>query len=301
MKLFFKTVFIVVFFLGTTHCGPNQTDGPSILNNEFAGVGPAMAISAIADETYYGRVLFKSNGGQLYGAAIRFDLNTNSSSTAFFSNFYLDRLVLFVNMTTAIPIVTSPVNLNVNPSYSYLTNGLSISNVTSRYVGFNIDFGNNANFTSDVMSAAAIFTRDFSTFVGGDNSSFFFIAQKASSLPVVTSGDLFGEWIMLDFGVTGHGTLDIGSPSRLAAGGIGGTGYTIFKGSNISNSLIYGGEFYLTDSGTGAVGLGYDSTPPFDSTITMDGTVDGAFLLSPSKKFILGFDARNNRYFAGSR
>lgn len=296
-----RFLFILSLILGTTtQCGPNRTDGASILNNEFARGGPALSITSIAEETYYGRVLFRSQGGQLYGAAIRFDLNTNSSSTAFFSHFYLDRLVLFVNMTTAVTLISSPVNLNVTPSYSFGGNGLSISNVTSRHVGFNINFGDNTHF-SDLVSAAAIFTRDFSTFVGGDNSSFFFIAQKASSMPAVTSGDLLGEWIMMDFGVNGHGVLDIGAPSRLAAGGIGGAGHTVFKGANIANILIYGGEYYLTDAGTGAVGLGYDSTPPYDSTITMDGTVDGAFLLSPSKQFVLGFDARNNRYFAGSR
>lgn len=301
MKLSLGFLSFLISFLGVTGCGPTQSDGLSLLTNEFAGVGPAMSIASISEETYYGRVLFRSNGGQLYGAAIRFDIDTNSSSTAFFSNFFLDRLVLFVNMTTAVPVVTSSVNLSVPTSYSYASNGLSISNITSRHVGFNINFGDNTNFTSDVLNAAAVFTRDFSTFIGGDNSSFFFIAQKASSLPTVSAGDLLDSWLMLDFGVSGHGVLSIGSPSRLVAGGIGGAGYTIFKGANAAGAGLYGGEYYLTDAGAGAVALGYDSTGPFDSSITMDGTVDGAFLLSPSKKFLLGFDARNNRYFAGSR
>ncbi len=291
----------MLIFVGTgTGCGPNQSDGSSILDNEFTSVGSSLSIAKISGETYYGRLLFKSNSGQLYGAAVHFNINTDSSTTAFFSDFILDRLVLFVNMTTAVAIITSPVDLNVNPSYSFGGNGLSVSDISARRIGFNINFGNNANL-SDVVSAAAVFTRDFSTFVGGDNATFFFIAQKASSLGAVTGADLLGAWFMIDFQVAGYGALILGSPSKMAVGGSGGRGYTVFRGTDLSGSVSYGGEYNLTDAGTGASGLGYDSTPQDASSITMDGTVDGAFLLSPSKRFILGFDARSNKYFAGSR
>lgn len=296
--------FIVVVFAPATlllsgGCFPSGSeDAISSFDNEFTSTGTALSISKIADEKYYGRVLFRS-AGNLYGAAISFNLNTNDAQTAYFANFSLDRLVLFVNITTAITIISSPVDLSVPGSYSFASNGLSISDTLSRYVGFNINFGNNANIT-DVFSAAAVFTRDFTTLVGGDDSTFFFIAQKASSLPTVTESDLLGRWYMIDFGVTGFGNIQLGSLSRLTAGGTGGAGHTIFTGINITGERVYGGEFKMTDSGVGASGLGYDSTPTGDD-ITMDGTVDGVFLLAPSKKFILGFDARNDRYFAGSR
>ena len=282
-------------------CAGGNGQSGSILDNEFTSVGSAMSSSKIAeDSTYYGRLLFKSNSGQLYGASIRFGLKTNNSSSAYFADFYLDRLVLFANMTTVVPVVTSPVNLNVPGSYSFSTNGLTITDTLNRRVGFNINFGNNVN-VSDVLNAAAVFTRDFSTMVGGDNSTFFFIAEKASSMASVTAADLLGAWFMIDFKVAGHGLLDIGIPSKMAVGGTGGAGFTVFRGTSMTGATVYGGEYHISDAGTGASGIGYDSTPEDASTISMDGTVDGAFLLAPSKRFILGFDARNDKYFAGSR
>lgn len=305
MKRFFSSSLLILASCAglVSGCSVGSSSGSSILDNEFTSVGSAMAANKIAeDSTYYGRVLFRSGSGQLYGASIHFVLKTNNTNSAFFADFYLDRLVLFANMTTAVPIVTSSINLNVSGAYSFASNGMTITDVLNRQVGFNLNFGNNANFT-DVLNASALFTRDFSTMVGGDNSTFFFIAEKANSIGTVSPADFLGAWYMIDFSVGGHGVLNIGVPSKMAVGGTGGSGgnYTVFRGTGIAGNVLYGGEYYLTDAGTGASGLGYDSTPEDAGSIRMDGTVDGAFLFAPSKRFILGFDARNNKYFAGSR
>jgi hypothetical protein len=298
--------FIFLVLLTQLSCGQIGGGGASSFANKFTALGTNLTLDSVTtpaflgSTSYYGRVLFK-NSGLVYSGSFHFNLVKNDDSAGYFSGFFLDRLVLLAGMNSSVPIVTSSINLSVGPSYNATSNALLITNAERRYVGLNIDFGNNTGILTDVINAAAVFSSDFSTFVGGDNSTFFFIAQKATSLPAVTVADFNKAWAVIDFSVSGFGQLTLREFSKIAFSGIGSLGYNVFKGKNVFNgSLAYAGEMNITDSASGACGLSFDATPDGGDPIGGSGSVDGAFLVSPNKDFILGFDSRKNYYFAGS-
>lgn len=306
MKLIVILLVSSVIIAGCSGGGGGGGGGGGSASNKFTAssapltvddmVSPAKSAAGIlTSTTYYGRVLYTS-GGHLFGASIHFTLNKNNGTTAYFTNFYLDRLVQVTAYNSATAIVTTSTNLNVPGSYNSGTNGVSIGSATSRFVNFNLDFGDNTNF-ADISNAGVIFSSDFSTMVGGNNLSFFFIAQKASSLPAVSSSDIQSSWSLANFTVNGSGSIVLASTSTVSVAGTGGHGLLAFTGSSGGSS--FAGETSLTDSGTGVFIFGFDSTPV--GTPSADGTLDGAFLLSPDKKFILGYDDVNAQYFAASK
>jgi hypothetical protein len=233
----------------------------------------------------------------VYGASVHFSLNKESDSYAYFSDFYLDRLVRYDSYSGATSIVTTSTNLSVASAYSS-TNVLRIRSSTSRFIAFSVDFGNNT-YVSDIVDAGVIFSSDFTTMVGGNNSTFFFIAQKASSMASVSSADIQTTWLLANFAVDSTGLASVSSTASVTPSGTGGRGLLAFTGQN-SSTGAFKGETALTDSGVGAFVFGFD-TSGGSGTATADGTIDGAFLLSPNKDFLLGYNFLNDRYFAASR
>lgn len=311
MKTITRSLLVLAVVTVLSGCS-GSSGGPSTSSstNKFTSSGSAITIDSITSsvsgssltaqatsQVYYGRVLYVS-GSNLYAASIHFTLNKDSSTAAYFSNFSLDRLVQVSSITAATAVVSSPMDLNVTAAYNSSTNGLSITNATSRFVRFNLDFGDNTHF-ADVTNAGVIFSSDFSTMVGGNNSSFFFIAQKASSMASVSNSDLVATWSLANFTVSGAGSISVSSTSSVSVSGTGGHGLNAFTGIN-SNVGAFKGEVTLNDSGTGVYLFGYD-TSGGSGTPTADGQVDGGFLLSPDKQFILGYSIYDGVYFAASR
>lgn len=276
--------------------------GGTTNTNKFTMTGStALTVDAItssksASTTYYGRALMAS-GGNLYGASFHFTLNKNTATTAYFSDFFLDRFVTVTAYNSATAQVTSSTNLSVTASYNATTNGLSITNATSRFVGFNINFGN-TTYLQNISNAAVMFSNDFTTMVGGDNSTFFFIAQKASSMPNATSTDTQSSWGLANFTVSNSGNIAVSSTSTVNVSGTGGNGLVAFKGTS-SDGTTFQGESSMTDAGTGLFMFGFDGGS--HATPTADGRLDGAFLLSPDKSYMLGYDKMDGIFFAGSR
>lgn len=253
---------------------------------------------AVAQQDYYGRALMKDTGGTVYAAAFHFTLNKNDSSTAYFSDFYIDYMTEITGYATSTDVVTSPTLITLTSnSYNAMTNSVSIANASSRFVNFNIDFSNNP-YLSSISNAGVIFTNDFNTMVGGDNASFFFIAQKASSLPTVSAGDLLGTFKLVNFSISGAGSIAIDSTSTVKVEGTGGSGYTAFTGQD-SQGNSFQGELTLNNANTGALMFGYDNnggTPP-----TVTSSYAGAFLFAPDKSCVLGYDTASSLFFAASK
>lgn len=305
MKVFFG--FLAAFVL--TACsggGGGGGSGALTSSNKFSASGTPITIDDIVSAskasapastsaTYYGRVLV-SDSGTLYGASIHFTLNKHDATTAYFSDFYVDRLAQLTGYDSATGLITTPSDLGVSGVYNALTNSISIANASSRFVSFNVDFGDNTHF-DDISNAGVVFSSDFSTMVGGNNLNFFFIAQKASSMPSVSATDIKTSWNLANFTVSG-GTILFTSTSSVTVGGTGGHGLIAFSGSD-SLGTSFGGETSLADAGTGIFVFGFDSTPT--GTPSADGTLDGVFLLSPDKSYVLGYDDMNGNYFAASK
>lgn len=297
----------IQFILSCSGGGSSDTAGGGD-TNKFTMSGSDITIDGITSsasglsvqpmstsQTYYGR-FFSTDGINYFAGSVHFTLNKNDNSSAYFSNFYLDRMVQLTGYTTNTVIVSSSTNLLAPGAYNATTNSLQIQNAATRYIGFKIDFGNNT-YLADVPNALVLFSRDFSTMIGGDNATFFFIAQKASSLPPASISDLTTTWKYINFSISLGPVITLGNTGVVTVGGIGGHGLSAFNGS--TNGTSFQGEVGLNDSTSGISIYGYDSgahNPPM-----ADGTADGGFLLSPDKNYFLGFSFSARSYFGGSR
>lgn len=306
-----KFVILASYLLTVFSCsggGGSDAAAGSTDTNKFTSAGTNISIDGITSslsgssvttlttQTYYGR-FFSKSGGSYYAGSVHFTLNKNDNTTAYFSNFFLDRMVQLTAYNTNSVIVNSATDLVAPGAYNATTNSIQIQDASKRYVSFKLDFGNNANI-ADIPNAGIIFSKDFSTMIGGDNSTFFFIAQKASSLPGSLVSDLLTSWKYVNFSVTNGPVFTLINTGSFSVSGTGGNGLTAFTGSNSAGS-VFQGETTINDSGAGIFLYGYDSTP--GGTPTADGTVDGGFLLSPDKQYILGFDFISRNYFGASR
>lgn len=292
-------------------CSDDKSNDEDSSSNNFTASGQAISIDditttstssltasntgyeALSTEAYYGRFLYYDSSN-LYGGIVKFNINKENNSTAFFSDFSLLYFARVDSFTSSTPLVTSEFDLNVNSAYSS-SNSISIENSTSRFVDFSVDFGDNTYFP-DIDDASVIFSSDFSTLVGGNDSTFFLIAQKASSAGNLSLSDITASWSFAHFTVSGLGNIEIQSTSSVTASGTGGNGYTAFKGTN-SEDGFFDGELSLIDSTAGIFifGLGYGSGTPTARQTT------GLFLVSPDKRFVLGANFRNGIYFVGNK
>lgn len=270
--------------------------GNSVSIDGITSTGTSAELGAQSVQQYFGRVLI-ANSSNLYSGTFSFKLNKHSSTQAYFSDFSVDRLVQINSLSSVTPIITSPTDMTVNPAYSASGNSVTISSSTKRFVSLKIDFGNNTYF-SDVPNAGVMFSNDLSTMVGGDNSSFFFIAQKATSIPSVSISELVNSWGLVNFTVDGGGTIDIVSTSTVTVGGTGGNGLTAFKGQT-PGVAAFQGEAALIDPVGGVLAFGFDDSTT--GTPTAYGPIHGVFLISPDKQYMLGLNADQGTYFAGSR
>jgi hypothetical protein len=276
--------------------------------NKFTATGTSATINDLVSTTstsnaqplstsaqYYGRFL-STDGSFLYSGTVRFSITKESDSTAYFTSFYLDYLSK-VSFSSPTVIVSSQHDPLVPTSYDSSDNHISIADGTSRFISFKINFGDNT-YVSDIPTAGMIFSSDLTTIVGGDNLSFFFIAQKTSSQPAVSTSDLEATWKLANFTVSSSGGITVTSTSTVTVGGTGGNGYTAYTGTH-STAGNMSGEIALTDSTSGAFVYGPD--PNADQTTPTASSLYGGFLLSADKNFVLGVDAVNGIYFAASK
>jgi hypothetical protein len=188
--------------------------------------------------------------------------------------------------------------LSVSSSYSATDNSLTITSGNSRYIKLNLTFGNTAHIGSKIANAGGIFSYDFNTLVGGDNSTYVFIAQTASTHTLISTPDLKYAWSLAKFSINASGDISLGEKTSLTVSGTGGTGYTAFSGTNAG--VAFEGETRLTDSELGLFLFDYDSTVG-NGPATGDGTNDGIFALSPNKNSIIVYDFSSKVFFAGNR
>ncbi len=287
-------------------CGSVGAGGASKMMNAFTRIGTPLTIDALVagagtfstQQTYYGRALVK-NGADLYGMTFRFTLNKESNLSAYFSNFQVLRLVLLNGFMNALPLISSPTTISVPSGHNPATNHLALVDAAVRTAKFDLNFGANT-YLRNIASAGIVVADDFRTIAGGNNGSFFFIAQKATSIPRAASTDLAQPFTLIEFGVNASGTLnfrDLWSFSSINGGG--GTGYEPFRMTTPEGSRQEG-EFQLVDSESGIFVLGFDATPG-DGTPTASHGLEGIFLLSPDRQLILAYNLTNAAYWAGSR
>lgn len=262
----------------------NGSSSSSSLNTSFVTVSSSAPF-------YFGRFIYYDSSS-IFTGAVKFKVNKNDDDSAYFSDFSLEYLSEVLSVSSSDSLVTDSTDLDVDPDYDSSSNQITIANATSRFVAFDIDFGNNDYF-SDIEDAGVFFSADFSTMVGGNNSTFFFIAQKVTSQPDVSSSAIEGDWAVITFSVGSTGSITANSTASVSIGGTGGNGFTGFTGTN-SSSGDFDGELSLTDATAGCFMFGYGSG---DGTMTALG-INGGFLVSADQNLAVGIDLSSGLYFA---
>lgn len=290
-------------------CGGVGAGAVSKTMNAFTRAGAPLTIdrlvadagalgAASTQQTYYGRALVR-NGGDLYGLTFRFTLNKQSNIAAYFSNFQILRLVRLNGFLNAIPLVTSATTISVPSGHNAATNNLVLVDAALRTAKFDLNFGVNL-YLPNIASAGFVTADDFRTIAGGNAGSFFFIAQKATSIPRAANQDLALPFTLVDFGVNASGALNFRELwSFSSIGGAGGGGYEPFRMTTPGGGRQEG-EFQLVDSESGFFVFGFDATPG-DGTPTASHGLEGALLLSPDRQLLLAHDLTHAAYWAGSR
>lgn len=305
------SIFILILFCLLTSCestspGTSDDDGDSSSGGNWSEAGEALTIddivngdgsgSSLTKEVatsssaafYFGRFLFY-DGTYLFTGSVKFKLNKNDDSSAYFSDFTMEHYSEVTGADSHSNIVTSSTDLAVSGAFDASDNHVEIADATERFVAFDLDFGDNDYF-GDITSAGVIFSSDFTTMAGGDCSNFFFIAQKVASQPDVSVSALLGDYSGLNFAVNcSTGGITLENTFSVTAGGTGPNGFTAFTGTN-SEDGTFSGETALTDSTSGAFLFSYDGL-----------NTAGAFLVSADQSLALGIDVTSGLYFAAER
>lgn len=315
MKSTFRVAPLLLFLVIFAACGGGGSDTPDTTQNQnqasstprnWSAASSALTIDAIVNTPaagkavyttapfYYGRFLY-TDQVNLYTGSVKFKLNKEDDSHAYFSDFTLEHYSKVTDYDEHADLIASSKDLQVEGSYDLNSNNATIDNATSRFVAFDLDFGNNAYF-GDITNAGVIFSADFTTMAGGNNATFFFIAQKTDAQPDVSLDSLSGKWNVINFTVSSRGIINKTSTSSVTVGGTGGHGFTGFIGTN-SRSVAFDGELALTDPTSAAFVFGYGSG---NGTMSAYG-MDGAFLVSADESLALGVDITNAYYFAAEK
>lgn len=284
--------------------------GVSSAQNAFTRLGSTLTIDRLVttagtsslgghstSSDYFGRALIK-NGSSLYAMTFRFTLNKQNDLAAYFSNFQILRLVLLGGFANAVPLVTTPVTVTVPSGHNAANNNLVLADAALRAATFDLQLTGSAYLTR-ITSAGIVVADDFRTMAGGDDGAFFFIAQKASSIPSAANEDLVAPFTLVDFSVGAQGGLRFEDLWNFSSVGAGGGGEEAFRMTTPAGARREG-EFRLVDSASGIFVFGFDATVG-DGAPTASQGVEGCLLLSPDRELLLAYDLTGATYWAGSR
>lgn len=293
MKSIFSCAFsgLVLAFLVACSSSSSSNDGSGSSGsvNKFSASSRAMTATDLAPATragtqaYYGSFLYK-NGADYYAGGINFTLENNGTNV-YFKTLAFEKVVLFNTYNSSGSVATTGVSCFSNGSHNATTNFINVSDTTSRFVKFSVNVGGvctGAGF-SDISNAGVVFSNDFVTMAGGDNSSFFFMAQKATAQGTFSLTDVDGTSSLYWFTVDGSG-----NPSAVSGNA---ASVTTTNGSWQTTSST--GSLKLVDSAIGSYLFKYSTTGA--------SSIDGGFIMTPNKSFLLGIDLTSGYYFASSR
>jgi hypothetical protein len=286
-------------------CG--SSGGSTASTNQFSTSGSQMTITDLATTTSGGTttevvdyvgVIGILSSSLLYSASVKFKVNKQSDTQAYFSNVTVEHCTKISHdgtLTGSSSLISTSTDLSVTSAFSATTNSITIEDASLRYVDFVLAFGN-ANPSSCPIPASitgvGVCTTDFSTCAGGDDASYIFIFQKGTSLSTCSASDITGSWKALNFDVSSSDFSSV-STSTVTVGAVADSTATFTGEDSVSGA--FAGTVGLNDANTCGYLFTYDQ-----STHALGGSIDGAFLMAPSaaKDLVLGYDFESGRYFA---
>ena len=288
------------FFLFLTACGGGGTDtvfqGSSKISiadlstSELSG-------AALTNESFIGNIGILSDGS-LYSATVKFKINKQSDSSAYFSDVVLERCSKANHdgtLSGSTALVSAASNLLTSASFGAVSNTLTIEDEDLRYLDFVMSFDNTSLNGCPIpasITGTVVCTKDFSSCGGGDDANYIVLFQKGTSIATCDINNLIGSWNSLNFSVSSGdfvldstSTISVKDPSVEQA---------TFTGNN-SVSGAFSGVVALNDENTCGYLVQFDQ-----NTHALAGDVDAAFLLIPgiTKDVLLGYDFYNGIYFA---
>jgi hypothetical protein len=283
-------IFSGIFILATSIAcsgGGSGGGGGGTATNKFSAAGRDMTLSDLAPETrsgseeYHGSFLYK-NGGNFASGSFHFILE-NDGTNVKFKSFSFGKVV----ETSTFPATPTEVTAGVTCFSNVVdpaTNMIVMTDSTRREVRLDLDLGVTCNADiADLTNVGILFSSDFSTFVGGDNATFFMIAQKASASPTYAASNIAGVLNMFWFSIDVNGVF-VEEPDYDGSVTVSGTSWSAGENS---------GTLKATDSTSGGFLYKYITTPA--------NNIDGGFLVSPDKNFVMGIDLIEDVYFAASK
>lgn len=278
-------------------CGGGASVGASTVNtNKFSMSSRAMtaddiAPHAITTQDYKGTMVSYDAGSHTVGvSSIAFTVENNGTEI-FFKTFSIDKLSTVADSNVAgapVPDIATNKVCFSNGAHG-ASNYIQISDGANRLVKFSAPIHDGlctSGNVSDITEAGILYSNDFSTFVGGDNGTFFFMAQKATATPTYSLADVTGNYPLLWFGVnTGTGAISTNVTQMSPKVSVG----------NGTWSGISSGAIALPEPSVGAY--------LYSDTAATGSGVAGAFIMSPDKLFLLGVDLTEGYplYFAASK
>lgn len=269
--------------------GGGGGSGGGTATNKFSGSSRAMTAADVAPtsrtgiQTYYGSFLYKT-GSDVYAGGINFTLENNGAQL-YFKTFAFEKVIHYTAYNASGSQLTAGQSCFTNGTYNATTNFVNINSTANRLVNFSVDLQATCNGAgiADINNAGVIFSNDFTTMAGGDNASFFFLAQKASSQGTFTLANMDGTANLYWFDVDNSGNITTVTSNSASV--------TTTSGSWTTADTS--GVLKLADSATGAYIYKYNHTGA--------SSIDGGFVVTPDKNFLMGIDLVTGYYFAASR
>lgn len=225
---------------------------------------------------------------ELFTGVLKFNINKDDNQYGHFSDVTLERYMKIKKFKEdPVSFIDSSQNLEILGALGNL-NYIRLDTYGDRMGSLRMFFNKPGVMDNDTNDAAVIFSKDASTFVGG-NKNWMFIAQKAQTASAISEQASDGLWKTLSFSAA-RGYILKGTVSLLNIGGLGPHSLKAFSGINESGS--FKGEMKLMDALSGMYAYAYDYDP---------GSLSGMFLISPDTHYIYGIDFMGEGMFAGHK
>ncbi|EQC45283.1 hypothetical protein [Bacteriovorax sp. Seq25_V] len=302
--------FCYIFLLLLCSCSDSKieisafnSNGPTTINDVTDATDqPEVQKPEVTPTPFQGRFI-TSIGSETFGGTISFQIVKKEDGKAYFKKFSLDHFVKIKKYFVTEEIQTDSREFNISKEYDEIKNSIILENTETNYFRANLDFNEDINLR-DLTNVAMILSNDKTTIIGGDNTTFFFIAQKGESFPQVKDFNISGLWNNHSFDVSPDGSIERLGEATVSVEEYKNKKFATFK--SISNR--YGkteGIIGYTDMKSQLYQFGYnqdiDFKPDNDNIFFNKIPKAGYFILSPDSRYILGVDLERTTFFGGER
>ncbi len=269
-----------------------DTSYPVIAPVSTGSLFPYHLLVGATAEYYYGRYLYNNGGGDLDTGYMSFKVVKQSSTTAYFAEWTVHQTAV-ISDPDSVATTVANVDLVVPAAYDADDNSVSIRNALRREVNFSVDLG--AGPIGDISNGVVVFSKDYSTMIGGDDK-LCFIATRGTSAPAdISNTDLIGNWGVFNFEMNAGGSI-----TRFA------TSSDSYNNIDINDIIDFTAQNGDQDNFFGQAKLADETAGVFiysESTLsTSFASIDGVIIMGPDLETFVRFDLNTDKdFFTGDK